>query len=169
MSNSPKPCVTGVLLRLPCVKPGVIGYSCGYHAPSLALHGYSCGYHAPSLALQGYSCGYHAPSLALQGSKLGLFSPASAYFPLGSTFDLQLPSQCGSTCTCRRRSTPSMTASLALVVMASVTGAEDSGFEIRLRRDFTSDFKIGTPLATLSGAWHCRVSTGTGRPGVSIL
>ena len=29
--------------------------------------------------------------------------------------------------------------------------------------------KIGTPVATLPGAWHYRVSTGTGRPGVSIL
>ena len=33
----------------------------------------------------------------------------------------------------------------------------------------TSDSKIGTPVATLPGAWHYRVSTGTGRPGVSIL
>ena len=33
----------------------------------------------------------------------------------------------------------------------------------------TSDFKIGTPVATLPGAWHYRVSAGTGRPGVSIL
>ena len=33
----------------------------------------------------------------------------------------------------------------------------------------TSDLKIGTPVATLPGAWHYRVSTGTGRPGVSIL
>ena len=33
----------------------------------------------------------------------------------------------------------------------------------------TSDFKIGTPVATLPGAWRYRVSTGTGRPGVSIL
>ena len=33
----------------------------------------------------------------------------------------------------------------------------------------TSDLKIGTPLATLPGAWRYRVSTGTGRPGVSIL
>ena len=33
----------------------------------------------------------------------------------------------------------------------------------------TSDFKIGTPGATLPGAWRYRVSTGTGRPGVSIL
>ena len=33
----------------------------------------------------------------------------------------------------------------------------------------TSDSKIGTPVATLSGAWRSRVSAGTGRPGVSIL
>ena len=29
--------------------------------------------------------------------------------------------------------------------------------------------KIGTPVATLPGAWRYRVSTGTGPPGVSIL
>ena len=34
---------------------------------------------------------------------------------------------------------------------------------------YTSDLKIGTPVATLPGAWQYRVSTGTGRPGVSIL
>ena len=33
----------------------------------------------------------------------------------------------------------------------------------------TSDFKIDTPVATPPGAWRYRVSTGTGRPGVSIL
>ena len=33
----------------------------------------------------------------------------------------------------------------------------------------TSDLKIGTPVATLPGAWRHRVSAGTGRPGVSIL
>ena len=33
----------------------------------------------------------------------------------------------------------------------------------------TSDFKTGTPVATLPGAWRHRVSAGTGRPGVSIL
>ena len=33
----------------------------------------------------------------------------------------------------------------------------------------TSDSKIGSPVATLPGAWRYRVSTGTGRPGVSIL
>ena len=33
----------------------------------------------------------------------------------------------------------------------------------------TSDLENGTPVATLPGAWRYRVSTGTGRPGVSIL
>ena len=33
----------------------------------------------------------------------------------------------------------------------------------------TRDLKIGTPVATLPGAWRYRVSTETGRPGVSIL
>ena len=61
-----------------------------------------------------------------------------------------------------------------LVVKASTSGVKDPGFESSLRRDFsesshTSDFKIGTPVATLPGAWHYRVSAGTGRPGVSIL
>ena len=63
---------------------------------------------------------------------------------------------------------------VVLVVKASASGAEDPGFESRLQRAFpgsnhTSDFKIGTPVATLPGVWHCRVSAETGRPGVSIL
>ena len=33
----------------------------------------------------------------------------------------------------------------------------------------TSDLKIGTPAATLPGAWRYRISAGTGWPGVSIL
>ena len=32
-----------------------------------------------------------------------------------------------------------------------------------------SDSKIGIPVATLPGAWRYRASSGTGRPGVSIL
>ena len=60
------------------------------------------------------------------------------------------------------------------MVKASASVAEDPGFESRLQRDFsgssvTGDLKIGTPVATLPGAWHQRVSAGTGRPGVSIL
>ena len=33
----------------------------------------------------------------------------------------------------------------------------------------TSDLEIGTPVATLPGAWRYRVSTGTGQPCVSTL
>ena len=63
---------------------------------------------------------------------------------------------------------------VGLLVKASASGAEDPGFESRLRRHFsgsshTSDFKIGTPVATLPGAWHYRVSAGTGWSSVSIL
>ena len=63
---------------------------------------------------------------------------------------------------------------VGLVVKASASRAEDLGFESRLRRDFpglshTSDLEIGTPVATLPGAWRYRVRVGTGRPGVSIL
>ena len=63
---------------------------------------------------------------------------------------------------------------VGLVVKAPAPGAEHPGFESRLRRDFsgsshTSDLKIDTPVATLSGAWRCRVSAGTDRLGVSIL
>ena len=69
---------------------------------------------------------------------------------------------------------PALDRLVGLVVKASASGAEDPGFESRLRRDFsglgyTSDLKIGTPVATLPGAWRNRVSAGTGRPGVSIL
>ena len=64
---------------------------------------------------------------------------------------------------------------VGLVDKASATGAEDPEFDSRFRRgDFsglshTSDFKIGTPVATLPGAWRYRVNAGTGWPGVSIL
>ena len=64
---------------------------------------------------------------------------------------------------------------VGLVVKASALRAEDPVFESRLRRDFfsgsshTSDLKIGTPVATLPGAWRYRVGAGTGPPGVSIL
>ena len=63
---------------------------------------------------------------------------------------------------------------VGLVVKASASRVEDQRFESRLRRDFsasshTSDLNIGTPVATLPGAWRYRVNAGTGRPGVSIL
>ena len=37
------------------------------------------------------------------------------------------------------------------------------------RVSHVSDLKTGTPMATLLGAWRCRVSAGTGWPGVSML
>ena len=63
---------------------------------------------------------------------------------------------------------------VGLVVKMSSSRVEDPGFESCLRQGFfgsshTSDLKIGTPMATLPGAWHYRVSAWTGRPGVSIL
>ena len=60
------------------------------------------------------------------------------------------------------------------MVKPSASRAEDPGFQSGLRWDFsglshTSDLKIGTPVDTLPGTWHYRVSAGTGWPGVSIL
>ena len=56
---------------------------------------------------------------------------------------------------------------VGLVVKASASRAGGPG--IFSGSSHTSDLKIGTPVATLPGAWRYRVSTGTGRPGVSIL
>ena len=50
-----------------------------------------------------------------------------------------------------------------------IPGSNPDCAEIFSGSSHTSDFKIGTPVATLPGAWRYRVSTGTGRPGVSIL
>ena len=63
---------------------------------------------------------------------------------------------------------------VGVMVKASASRAEHSGFESHLRRDFSGGesypwLKIGTPVATFPGAWHYRVSAGSGRPGVSIL
>ena len=64
---------------------------------------------------------------------------------------------------------------VGLVIKASAGRAADPGFDSRLSRgDFsrlslTSDLKIGTPVATLPGAWRYRISAGTGWPDVSIL
>ena len=60
------------------------------------------------------------------------------------------------------------------MVKASASRAEDPEFEFRLRRDFFGVesyqwLKIGTPVATLPGAWRYRVSAGTGWPDVSIM
>ena len=63
---------------------------------------------------------------------------------------------------------------VGLVVKALISRTEDPRFKSRWRRDFsgsshTSDLNIGTPVATLPGAWRSRASAGTGRPGVGIL
>ena len=60
------------------------------------------------------------------------------------------------------------------MLKAPASRAEDPRFESRMCRDFSGVelyqwFNIGTPVATLPGAWRYRVSDGTGRPGVSIL
>ena len=61
------------------------------------------------------------------------------------------------------------------VVKVSVSRTTDLGFNSCLCQGIffwsshTSDLKIGTPVATLPGAWHYRVSAGIGWPGVSIL
>ena len=48
---------------------------------------------------------------------------------------------------------------IGLVVKVFTSKAEDLGFESRMRQDFsgsshTSDVNIGTPVATLPGAWR---------------
>ena len=50
-----------------------------------------------------------------------------------------------------------------------VPGSNPACTRIFSRSSHTSDLNIGTPVATLPGAWRYRVSAGTGRPGVSIL
>ena len=63
---------------------------------------------------------------------------------------------------------------IGLVVKAPASRVEDPRLKSRLHQDFcgsshTGDLDIGTPVATLPGAWHYRVSAGTGWPDVSIL
>ena len=58
---------------------------------------------------------------------------------------------------------------VGLVVKASASRAEDPGFESQPGSSHTRDSNIGTPVATLPGEGRYRVSTGTGRPGISIL
>ena len=48
-------------------------------------------------------------------------------------------------------------------------GSNSACAGICLGSSHTSDIKIGTPVATLPGAWRYRVIAGTGWPGVSIL
>ena len=50
-----------------------------------------------------------------------------------------------------------------------VPGSNSAGDGIFSGSSHTSDLNIGTPVATLPGAWCYRVSAGTGRPCVSAL
>ena len=50
-----------------------------------------------------------------------------------------------------------------------VPSSNPAGAGIFSGSSHTSDSKIGTPVATLPGAWRYRVSAGTGWSGVSIL
>ena len=50
-----------------------------------------------------------------------------------------------------------------------IPGSNPACAEIFPGSSHTSDFKIGTPVAALTGAWRYRVSAGTGRSGVRIL
>ena len=64
---------------------------------------------------------------------------------------------------------------VGLLVKASVSRAADPGLDsLFLYGDFSgsshiSDLKLGIPVASLPGAWHYKVNSGTGWPGVSVL
>ena len=63
---------------------------------------------------------------------------------------------------------------IGLVVKASARGRKILGSNLTctgifLGSSHTSELKIGTPVATLPGTWHYRVSARTGWPGVSVL
>ena len=67
-----------------------------------------------------------------------------------------------------------LTASLALCLRCPPRERKIPGSNPASDRTFsglshTSDLKIGTPVATLPGAWSYRISTRTGQPGVCIL
>ena len=62
---------------------------------------------------------------------------------------------------------PNVDRLVGLVVKVSTSGAEDLISNPTCEEIFPGS--IGTPVATLPDAWHCRVSTGTGQPGFSIL
>ena len=50
-----------------------------------------------------------------------------------------------------------------------IPGSNPACVDIFSGSSHTCDLKIGTPVATLPGAWRYRISTGTGWSGVSIL
>ena len=120
--------------------------------------------------------GSHARTLLLQWRAVDLLKKTPCYYPvIGFWWEwFSLLSEVASSFHFSQKDCPSVDYRLAgLVVKASASGVEDLGFEYCLWRAFswsshTSDL-IGTPVATLPGAWHYRVSAGTGQPGVSIL
>ena len=115
------------------------------------------------------------------GSVLGLLAWCqNALTESYSKFDLQLLSACISMFYCLSRFVTEihkckhLTASLAKWLRRPPRERKIHGSNLACAGIFsglshTSDFKIGTPVATLPGAWRYRVSTGTGRPSVSIL
>ena len=50
-----------------------------------------------------------------------------------------------------------------------ILGSNPTYDGIFLGSSHTNDLKIGSPVATLPGAWHYRVSAGNGWPGVIVL
>ena len=60
---------------------------------------------------------------------------------------------------------------VGLVVKASASRGFDTHFRCVSFSGLshTTDVKVNSPVATLQGAWHHRVSAGTGRPDVNIL
>ena len=58
---------------------------------------------------------------------------------------------------------------LGLVVGLLLARVADLDSDPALPGRVTRTGKIGPPGATLPGAWHCRVSIGTGWPSVSIV
>ena len=76
---------------------------------------------------------------------------------------------------CLNDSTPAVFRRLAGLVVRRPPREWGPGFHSSVCRGYssrsgqTSDFKIGTPVVTLPGAWSGRVSAGTGWPSVSIL
>ena len=67
-----------------------------------------------------------------------------------------------------------ITASLALWLKRlprerKIPGSNATPDGIFLGSRHTSDFNIGTPVATLPGSWRYGINDGTGWPGVSIL
>ena len=113
-------------------------------------------------------CTFHSPPFLPQTFHIStsFYKKNSHRSPLVSSTNLQCP--------CFTNVYHKHTASLAKWLRRpprerEVPGSNPASARIFSGSSHTSDLKIGTPVATLPGAWRYRVSTGTGRPGVSIL